>query len=87
LRFAGGKWGTVVRRNGKAFWFNLPLLVYKVFLLSFNFFYLPTNSPRLYATLISYGDFSVAFDAIQSLDCIKSRGKIPLNPFVVLYLL
>jgi len=61
LRFAGGKWGTVVRRNGKAFWFNLPLLVYKAFLLSFNFFYLPTNSPRLYDFFRSFGDFSSAF--------------------------
>ena len=48
-------------RNGKAFWFNLPLLSYKVFLLSFNFFYLPTNSPRLYDFFRSFGDFSSAF--------------------------
>jgi len=30
---------TTVRRNGKAFWFNLPLLVYKAFLFSLTFFY------------------------------------------------
>jgi len=31
---------TTVRRNGKAFWFNLPLLVYKAFLFSLTFFFI-----------------------------------------------
>jgi len=40
-------------RNGKAFWFNLPLLSYKAFLLSFNFFILfsPPNVPAGLTTL------------------------------------